>query len=106
MKNIGIIIGVGIVTALLTFSGCARVGYDFETKNVKSITVDETTQSDILNMFGKPWRTGLENGIVVWTYGRYTYRLIGETDTKDLVIKFTDDKIVKSYNFNTSIKEK
>ena len=106
MKNIGILLGVGVITALLTFSGCARIGNDFESHQVKKITVGETTQSDIVNMFGQPWRTGLENGVTVWTYGRYTYRLIGETDTKDLTVKFDTTQKVKSYNFNTTSKEK
>ena len=41
----------------------------------------------------------------MWTYGRYTYRLIGETDTKDLVIKFNNEGKVSSYTFNTTIND-
>ena len=54
-------------------------------------------------MFGKPWRMGMENGVEMWTYGRYTYRIVGETDTKDLIIKFENDGRVKSYTFNKTV---
>lgn len=95
---------LGLITALTLFmsSGCARVGQDFNANKVTLIKIGETTQDDIIKMFGQPWRKGMQNGVVMWTYGRYTYRVIGETDTKDLVIKFDNDKKVISYTFNTT----
>lgn len=95
---------LALMTALTLFisSGCARVGQDFNAGKVTMITVSETTQDDVIKMFGQPWRKGIENGVTMWTYGRYTYRIIGETDTKDLVIKFSNDKKVSSYTFNTT----
>lgn len=101
MKKITILSGITLGALLLFSSGCARVGKDFNTNNVQEIKIGETSQADIRAMFGKPWRVGMENGVKQWTYGRYTYRLIGETDTKDLVIKFKDGK-VSAYNFNTT----
>lgn len=106
VKKVGVFLGSIVAVSLLTFSGCARVGEDFNAHRVEKIKVDETTQSDIVLMFGQPWRKGMENGTVVWTYGRYTYRLVGETDTKDLVIKFSKDGKVSSYTFNTTANEK
>jgi hypothetical protein len=88
--------------ALLVFSsGCARVGNDFNSHHVEEIKIGETTEADIKAMFGKPWRVGMENGVKQWTYGRYTYRLIGDADTKDLVVKFKEGR-VSAYNFNTT----
>ena len=92
-----------IVATLISLSGCARVGQDFNAQNVNMIMIGKTTQTDITNMFGKPWRIGIQDGIVMWTYGRYTYRAIGQTDTKDLVIKFDNKNIVKSYTFNETV---
>lgn len=90
----------------MTFGGCARVGYDFNANKVQKIEIGKTTQDEIVIMFGQPWRKGIENGVTIWTYGRYTYRLIGETDTKDLVVKFDDKGKVKSYTFNETTNEK
>lgn len=92
-----------IAISLMTFGGCARVGTDFNEKQVHQIKLGETTQNDIISMFGQPWRKGIENGVTMWTYGRYTYRLIGEADTKDLVIKFDKNEKVISYTFNESV---
>ena len=105
-KKIGIIWIMLVVTTLVTFGGCARVGYDFNANKVQKIKIGETTQNEIVVMFGQPWRKGIDNGVTMWTYGRYTYRLIGETDTKDLVVKFDKDGKVKSYTFNETMKKK
>ncbi|MCF6309709.1 MAG: hypothetical protein L3J19_04415 [Sulfurimonas sp.] len=102
-KKVGIFWGLVIITALVTLGGCARIGQDFSEQRVGLIKVGETTQSDIITMFGQPWRKGIENGVTMWTYGRYTYRLIGETDAKDLIVKFDSDKKVKSYTFNETV---
>ena len=95
-----------ITTSLLTFNGCAKVGYEFNSNRVKEIKIGKTTQSDIIKMFGQPWRKGIENGVTMWTYGRYTYRIIGEADTKDLVVKFDNEGKVSSYTFNTTVDKK
>ncbi|MCD6259023.1 MAG: outer membrane protein assembly factor BamE [Helicobacteraceae bacterium] len=101
MKKLTLLSSVALGALLLLSSGCARVGNDFNTNNVQEIKIGQTSQADIRAMFGKPWRVGIENGVTQWTYGRYTYRLIGDTDTKDLVVKFKDGK-VSAYNFNTT----
>ena len=99
-KKAKILLTIATALTLLFSSGCARVGKDFNAQKVQQIVIGQTTQSDIVSMFGQPWREGVENGVTMWTYGRYTYRIIGETDTKDLVIKFDKDKKVSSYTFN------
>lgn len=107
MKKLGNILFLFIsLIFFTTFIGCARVGYDFDTKNVQNIKINETTKRDLIDMFGQPWRKGIENGTTLWTYGHYTYRLIGDTGTKDLVIKFTDDGKVKSYTFNKTLDQR
>lgn len=102
-KKRGMIWALVIATALLTFGGCARIGNEFSSVNVQNIKIGETTQNDIVQMFGQPWRTGVEDGVTMWTYGRYTYRIIGDTDTKDLVVKFDKQKKVTSYTFNETM---
>jgi hypothetical protein len=87
---------------ILSFSGCANVGHDFPTDRVTEIHINQTTQEQIRSMFGPPWRIGLEDGVVTWTYGKYHYSLFSETTTKDLVVRFDKNGVVTSYTFNTS----
>jgi len=87
---------------IAVIGGCATVGVDFPTDPVRSIEIGRTTQSDITRTFGDPWRTGIEDGDVSWTYGYYRYRLFGESETRDLKIIFDKSGRVRSYSFNQS----
>lgn len=89
-----------LVTALV--AGCATVGRDFPSDRVSRIKIGQTTQSQIKALFGKPWRTGIEDGYRTWTYGHYHYSVFGQPSTKDLVVRFDRNHVVKSYSFNTT----
>lgn len=91
-----------IAFVLATLAGCATVGHDFPTHNIDQIRIGETTRSDIQEMFGEPWRTGIEDGKRTWTYGKYKWSAFGEAETTDLVVRFNDDGTVSSYVFNTT----
>jgi hypothetical protein len=91
-----------IVVSILFLASCATVGRDFPSDRVSEIQIHQTTRDAIRSMFGPPWRVGIEDGQQTWTYGRYHYRLIGETSTKDLVVRFDKQGIVVSYSFNTT----
>jgi len=93
-----------IAVSLLCTSGCTRlnVGYDFPADQVIHIQIGKTTKDEIRTTFGEPWRTGLENGLETWTYGKYKYRGFTETEAKDLVVRFTPKGIVESYTFSTT----
>jgi hypothetical protein len=90
------------LAVMLVAAGCANMGRDFADNRVPDIQIGVTTQDDLRDMFGSPWRVGIEDGKTTWTYGKYQYRLIGESRTKDLVIHFNNDNIVSSYVFNTT----
>lgn len=91
------------VLALSVIVGaCANVGRDFPDSRVPEILIGKTTQGQVEQMFGKPWRVGLEDGQRTWTYGKYRYSLFGQSNTKDLVIRFNDKDVVVSYSFNTT----
>lgn len=102
-------VAVGVrsdIVALCLFSVffccCATVGRDFPDSKVSEIRIGVTTQEQIRAMFGPPWRVGVEDGQATWTYGKYRYRLFGEANTKDLIIRFDDRLVVASYSFNTT----
>ena len=91
-----------IMCGVLTVASCATVGKRFPTEQVRRIEIGVTTREDVRVMFGIPWRTGIDSGQETWTFGFYKYRLFGETDTTDLVIRFRDTGAVDSYTFNTT----
>jgi hypothetical protein len=49
-----------VTIALLLCANCATVGRDFPVARVSDIRIGETTQTQIREMFGAPWRVGTE----------------------------------------------
>jgi hypothetical protein len=95
-----------IVSMLLLSSGCASIGHEFPAGQISTIRIGETTQNDIYTTFGKPWRTGLDNGMKTWTYGNYRYSLFSDHSAEDLVIKFDKRNVVSAFVFNTTKRSK
>jgi hypothetical protein len=91
-----------IISMSFLASSCATVGRDFPVASVPDIRIGETTQADIREVFGPPWRVGIEDGRTTWTYGKYRYRLFGERSTTDLVVRFDAGGVVASYSFSTT----
>jgi len=94
-----------MAVALLLAAGCMNVGHGFPVQQVRTIRVGETTQAQIRERFGEPWRTGLDGGRRTWTYARYRYSIIGPTHTRDLVVTFDEQGRVASYTFNSTYEE-
>jgi hypothetical protein len=97
--------GVPALIILLAAAGCATIGHDFPVERVAEIRLQETTRAQIGEMFGEPWRTGIEDGQPTWTFARYHYSLFGQPSTRDLVVRFDDRGKVVSYTFNTTERE-
>ncbi|UCZ55477.1 hypothetical protein LGV61_06970 [Desulfurispirillum indicum] len=93
---------VALMALILFAGGCATVGKPWPQERVNDIIIGQTSQGEILEMFGTPWRTGVEDGYRTWTYGRYQYRLLGDSSTSDLVVRFSADNRVRSYTYNTT----
>lgn len=81
---------------------CVTVGREFPSKQVAKLRIGTTTQSQVREMFGTPWRTGVEDGQRTWTYGHYRYTLLGNTQTRDLVVRFDAHDVVASYTYNST----
>ena len=94
-----------IVLASLGAVGCLNVGKRFPVDEVPNLTIGKTTRDDVRQMFGEPWRTGIEDGKRTWTYGRYRYSLVGPAETRDLVGRFDQTGAVVSYSFNSTFEE-
>lgn len=85
-------------------TGCFTVGQEFAGSRVPEIKVGQTTRQEISDIFGKPWRTGMEDGRTTWTYGIYKYSLFGSDDTQDLLIRFDPQGVVRSFTFSSTRK--
>jgi outer membrane protein assembly factor BamE (lipoprotein component of BamABCDE complex) len=92
-----------ILLCLLIFSGCATVGRDFDIAFVKKIEKGKTTKQEIINSLGLPFRKGIDNGDLTWTYVYNKWSAGGTTYSKDLYIIFDKYGIVRSYVFNSNI---
>ncbi len=86
----------------LLLAACVTIGHNFSVSKVYNIQIGKTTAAEIRDMFGEPWRVGIEDGLPTWMYARYHYSALGETKTKDLTVRFDKNNIVKSYTFNSS----
>jgi len=90
---------------LLFAIGCGSVGKNFSSEKVQNIQNNVTTQSEILDWFGVPFKEGIENTHIMWTYQFDKYNVFTEAQSKDLVILFDESNVVKAYRFTSSIDE-
>ncbi|MBN1423854.1 hypothetical protein JXA88_04790 [Candidatus Fermentibacteria bacterium] len=93
---------IRVLLTLVVVMACAGVGRRFAVDRVADLTPGVTTQADVINMLGQPWRTGLDNGLVTWTYARYRWSLFSGSSATDLVARFDDRGVLVSSTFNTT----
>ncbi|OGS21520.1 MAG: hypothetical protein A2252_00070 [Elusimicrobia bacterium RIFOXYA2_FULL_39_19] len=91
-----------LVVFLYFVSSCITVGKQFQTGSIPGITIGKTTQKDLETSYGKPYRQGVDDGDLTWTYLYYKLNLVGEKYTRDLYIRFDKAGTVKSYSYNTN----
>jgi hypothetical protein len=78
------------------------VGKNFDSSELKSIQNNVTSQEEIFERLGAPFKNGIENGQAIWTYQFDQWNALGHSDSKDLVILFDKESIVKAYRYTTS----
>ena len=89
--------------AILFFlASCGTMGKDFNASQVNNIQNHVTSQSEILENFGIPFKEGTQNGMAMWTYQFDQYSAIGPDNSKDLVILFDKKDTVNSYRFTST----
>jgi hypothetical protein len=91
-----------ILAMLFVLVGCGTVGKNFDSSKVKNIQNNVTTQLEILEWFGVPYKEGKENNHSMWTYQQDTWQAIGKGKSKGLVILFDDKNIVKAYSYESN----
>jgi hypothetical protein len=89
-----------VMTSILTLGGCGgTVGKKFNASKIENIINGTTSQTEIKNMFGKPFKTGIQNGKPVWVYEDNRYHLLKNEISKDLIIVFSPSGVVQSHQF-------
>ena len=102
MKKVLAFIAFAIIAVLI--AGCGSVGKNFDSSKVKNIHNNVTTQAQILEWFGDPFKKGQENGRTMWTYQYDTYSG-GNSKSKDLVLLFDDNGKVIAYRHTSNMDE-
>mgnify|MGYP005843070961 CR=1 FL=1 len=101
-----------IVLLAFLILGCStvyKIGKEFDPTNISKIKIGVTTQQDIINYFGQPYRKGIANGDEVFYYTNE--QIIFEKDRNvkkegnSLLIEFDSNGIVKNYYLNIPRKE-
>ena len=96
------IVSIVILGTVWILGGCATIGKNFNESKIANIASGVTTQADIKIMFGKPFKTGIQNSQLVWVYEYNQYYLVDNEASKDLVIVFDPNGVVQSHQFMTS----
>jgi len=87
----------------LVIAGCGSSGKNFPVVHVPEIKNGVTTQSQILNWFGVAYKEGLRSGEPMWTYQFDTYNAFGKDKSKELVILFNKDNIVRAHRYASNM---
>ena len=92
----------GFITLFFLAACYGTVGNNFDSSQIKSIQSNVTSQEEIFERFGAPFKKGVENDQTMWTYQFDKWNTVGPAQSKDLVILFDNKNIVKAYRYTTS----
>ena len=92
----------GFITLFFLAACYGTIGNNFDSSQIKSIQNNVTSQEEIFERFGAPFKKGVENDQTMWTYQFDKWNALGPAQSKDLVILFDNKNIVKAYRYTTS----
>ena len=92
----------GFITLFFLAACYGTVGNNFDSSQIKNIQSNVTSQKEIFERFGAPFKKGVENDQTMWTYQFDKWNAMGPAQSKDLVILFDNKNIVKAYRYTTS----
>jgi len=96
-----LILGALLLCLSLTL-GCGTVGKDFDIEKARTIENGKTTKEDIAQMFGEPFKTGIQNGHPIWIYEQNKYKAVGEDTSKSLTVEFDDNGVVRNHTLTSN----
>ncbi|MEQ1635972.1 MAG: hypothetical protein ABL903_04720 [Methylococcales bacterium] len=94
---------IALVIAIITLSGCGTLipytqGKDFSMASVSSIKKSETTQAEILTMFGDAPIKGSDEKGAFWKYSHQSTVML-QTSVKRLTVWFNEKRVVQDFSF-------
>ena len=92
----------GFITLFFLAACYGTVGNNFDSSQIKNIQSNVTSQKEIFERFGAPFKKGVESDQTMWTYQFDKWNTVGPAQSKDLVILFDNKNIVKAYRYTTS----
>ena len=101
MKRLVFFFAALFITLFLV--GCGSTGKNFPVAHVDDIQNGVTTQSQILDWFGVAFKEGVRNGNPMWTYQFDSYNSMGKDNSKELVIVFDNENIVRAYRYASNM---
>lgn len=82
--------------------GCGTVGKDFDIGQAQSIENGKTTKEEIAEMFGEPFKTGIQNGYPIWIYEQNQYKAVGKDTSKSLIVEFDQSGVVRKHTITST----
>ncbi|MEX2224334.1 MAG: hypothetical protein WEG40_21325 [Candidatus Rokuibacteriota bacterium] len=91
------------LVALALLAGCVsiKIGRDFPSPDAHWIVGGKSDRWALQRMLGEPYQVGLDSGDPTWRW-LYVQRDAGGAVSKDLIVRFNADGIVKSYSFTSN----
>jgi len=91
------------LVALVLLAGCVslRIGREFPSPDAHWIIAGKSDRWGLQRMLGEPYQVGFENGDPTWRW-LYVRRDPAGAVSKDLIVRFNADGIVKTYSFTSN----
>ncbi len=94
---------IAMISLCLLLPACATVGNEFDHALVSTVKNGVTTKAQVLGLFGKPFKTGLQNGSDIWIYETNTYTVTGNDSSKNFTLVFDKTGVVQSHQMMSSV---
>jgi hypothetical protein len=91
------------LVALGLLAGCVstKIGREFPSPDPHWIVAGKSDRWGLQRMLGEPFQVGFENGDPTWRW-LYVQRDPAGAASKDLIVRFNADGLVKSYSFTSN----
>ena len=101
MRASGSLLVCLVALGLLTGCVSVKIGREFPSPDAHWIVNGRSDRWGLQRMLGEPYQVGFENGDSTWRW-LYVERLGAIAVSKDLIVRFSPDGLVRSYSFTSN----